>query len=283
MLHNTVIVYIIIILLLVTINVLIKLNRKHYRLGNYIDLWYDEPNIFTFFMNRILLMNIEIEGFAKYLSENKPIQYKKPQRFETCMKMWQNNIANMKSLHLYFWCYDYIQYQYLYPSFNVSLRHAISNYFGTQRLIDPSICVVHYRVGDALCHGKGIWSVEKVLQCIELCFKKYKHLTHLMLMDGGKNHFDTCMIKYDPMIDFKSRIHDLGIRIIPNQGKSADEDFIQMVQASVLITGVGSFACMAAAANENVRYTPNLFNILGERIDRKGSVHHIYEHWYTYG
>lgn len=277
-------IFVLITILCYVVNILNKINKKYYRLGNYIDLWYDNTNIFTHCMNRLHTLDMKIEGFKAYLSTHQPIQYKSPQRFRTSLKMWKRGIANINTHHLYFWCYDYTQYQRLYPHFNVSLRHAVSNYFGNKQVVDKSTCVVHYRVGDALCHGEGIWPINKVFDCVKECFHKYRHLKNIIIMDGGKHHQQNCSKNQENRLNvFRIKLKQLGIPIIPNQGTNADEDFLQMIQSSVLITGVGSFASMAAAANPNIRYTPNLFNILGERVDIPGNVNHVYENWYTYG
>lgn len=256
-----------------------------YRLGNYIDHWYNTTYNPWFYFGSMIACTKK-EGFVKYLSDNPPIDYKSPQRTLTSLKYMLTYDWTLYGPHLYWWCYDYEQYKYLYPHFNTSIRHAIRNYFGEKYNVYSNTCVVHYRIGDALCHGKDIWSWEKVFECIKYCFSKYHHIQNIVFMDGGKNFSYFCKTNNDiknPLDILKEKVAEYGIPILENKGKSADEDFIQMVKAPLLITGVGSFASIAAAANTNIRYTPNLYNILGENIAKRTNIKHVYENWYTYG
>ena len=256
--------------------------KKVYRLGNYIDHWYNKPCNPWYYIGALLSCT-KSEGFVSYLSKNPPIAYKPPQRTKTTFKYMFNYDWTSMGPHVYWWCYDYYQYKYLYPYFNISIRHAIQNYFGESQIIDNKTCVVHYRIGDALCHGKHIWPWENVYECIKYCFNKYKFLDKVIFMDGGSNFTYFCKSENNPLDLLKQKVDELGLTIIENKGKTADEDFIQMVKAPVLITGIGSFASIAAAANENIRYTPNLYNILGENISKRTPLKHVYENWFTYG
>ena len=106
------------------------------------------------------------------------------------------------------------------------------------------------------------------------------------ILNGGKFHDHLGLIGrsealLNELVDgLRKKFPDAVVAKI--ESHNADFDFYRMVKAPMLITGVGSFAILAAVASENFRLTPALSQV--DFYDRKYIIEpeNVYDDWYTY-
>jgi len=247
-----------------------------YRLGNIIDAWYGQQHVPRRQASNFVLMTHRNRGtFGDFLAKNKPIQL-----IPDC-----ENTKFYKDASSWWWCYDYANYKTVFPCFNESLRGAIDAFEPFRRLPMPSTadtCVVHFRVGDFL--KEAMMSVEDI---VEAAVKLLPRKPGLFEILNGGRHF-----RADGSLKNRSDelLHTLAsslqqafpaARVEIMQSDNADADFYRMVTAPMLLTGPGSFAICAAAANKNHRLTPALANLNFPKFGAS-LPQHVYEDWYTY-
>ena len=105
---------------------------------------------------------------------------------------------------------------------------------------------------------------------IEVINGGINHLTDDDLINKSNNLMDELMNK------LKAKYPRADITTVENT--TPDSDFYRMVKAPMLVTGLGSFGTMAAAATENFRLSSGK-DVNNEGYHYKGL---IYENWYGY-
>lgn len=273
----------IIIILLIIVVVLILWRRDSffvektapvYRVGNIIGFWYTE-NHFEKALESVKDMAGPHDGtFSKFLIDHKASsKAPNPDILKNDNYWWDNLDA----------------YKTVYPHFNISLRNAVDSYneWGFTDTIGPNTCVVHMRVGDFLKNKDRTMTVDEIVKATD---KLPRIPDTFEVMNGGKLHEDFLEKSTDGIrINSEEIIGSLVDRLkdkYPNstvktiESENADHDFYRMVKAPMLITGLGSFATMAAAANENFRLTPGFS--LRENGRKNAKEENVYENWFTY-
>lgn len=248
-----------------------------YRLGNIIDAWYGQRHVprrkacsFDFMTHR------NHETFGKFLAAHEPIA------LVADVQMESKFCGDARS---WWWCYDYANYKAVFPYFNQSIRHAISSFepFGSLPAASTAdTCVVHFRVGDFI--NESVMHVSDLVEAATALLPRKPD--KFEILNGGRHFRSTAAIKQksDAVLSalatgLQDAFPDATVEKI--QSDNADADFYRMVTAPMLLTGPGSFAICAAAANKNYRLTPALANL---NFPKRGTIEPqcVYEDWHTY-
>jgi hypothetical protein len=247
---------------------------NNYRIGNIIGFWYTHSHFGESHEPLDALCAPHGNTFAEFLLKNRA-----------------GDLAESESSKILkddkYWWDDLENYKKIYPSFNNSLRRAIEDFRGWDSIeTAPNTCVVHFRVGDFLDSKTRRMEVHEIVDAMD---KLPSVPDKFEILNGGKLHnennantTDELLKKSDDMLnDLKSKIKSKfpNSDVVIIDSKNADSDFYRMVKAPMLVTGLGSFATMAAAANENFRLTPGFTVISRENKHKDGK---IYEKWVVY-
>lgn len=246
--------------------------ENDYRLGNIIDAWYGREHVKK--RNACdfhAMVNKSSGTFGNFLAAYKPryLLHEPPFDF-------------LKNASEWWWCYFMSNFKGIYPTFNDALRDAIDAYGKCVAPSTHSTCVIHMRVGDFLDLGCKI-DIQDIINATSLL---HAVPDRFEVLNGGK-HFRASA---DVMTSSDKLLRDLCSAlearfpladVVLIDSDNADDDFFRMVMAPMLITGAGSFAVFAAAANRNQRLTPALNNL---NFVHEGSTRPecIYEDWSTY-
>ena len=245
--------------------------ENSYRIGNIIGYWYIDSHFGNSPENLGILCAPHKNTFAEFLSKNKSSD------------LFENSEVNFITNN--FWWDQMENYKKLYPKFNISLRKAIKSFKGWEHIDPPDkdTCVVHLRTGDFIDHR--ITHVSDIINAMDALPRRP---TKFEIMNGGKRHEHGLDIASSEVIkksekileklssSIKSKYPESEVVILDSI--NADTDFYRMVKAPMLVTGLGSFATMAAAANENFRLSPG-FSVFTRDNPFQGN---IYENWYAY-
>ena len=260
-------------------------NKINYRLGNIIDNWYSKEynNKKLFDFNFMINVNNN-KTFGKFLQYNPP-----------------KHLNNLPSTHLlscvnWYWIYDYNAIKEVYPDFNNSLRHTIDDYFTQQEILEKlplinastNICVIYLET------SSYIIDIDILLHTISTFTNIPDHFE--ILTDYTSENESECESDSTNDSDAENNtniyintIKNKLIILYPNakiniiSSNSVDEDFYRMVNAKMLLTGTGSLAIAAAAANAYERRTPEFKNInTNNDINDINKSLNVYENWYTY-
>jgi len=254
--------------------------ERDYRLGNIIDEWYAQ--LFVSDRKTCGLRNMlsgNTETFGNYLGNNRP------QTPDTSVIS-----IDLHSMKDWWWCYFYSNFKAVYPHFTKEFRRVIQNYLSNASEFhdgtvesEPKKLVIHLRVGDFLNHPE-ILNYSKLVDAIDLLPEKPESVE--ILSSGA--HFranndiyqKSCEMLQDLCKKVKEKLPNADVTLTTNIS-NADYDFFKMVKAPYLITGAGSFAIFAAAANTGYRLTPALKNL---NFPHLGTIPQecIYENWHTY-
>lgn len=244
-----------------------------YRLGNIIGYWYTHHHFGQARENYKVLAEPHHGTFAKFLIDHEP-RHKVPDQNKNVLKDddW--------------WWDDLNSYKKIYPHFNNSLRQAFESFEGWNMKdgAQPNTCVVHLRVGDFLDESSRRLNVEKMIRATD---KLPRTPEKFEILNGGKFHANTSETSLSIQKQSDAVIDDLVAKLqekFPNsqilkiESENADHDFYRMVTAPMLLTGLGSFATMAAAINKNFRLTS------GDSVrgGKQGNSELMYENWFTY-
>lgn len=243
-----------------------------YRLGNIIDAWYGRAHVAHRKACSFEDMLRQCCGtFGNFLGTYEPrfLVQSPSEHFLKCAGEW-------------WWCYSLDNLTSVHPAFGNSLRDAIRAYGRCIEPTSPGTCVIHLRVGDFLHHAAGI-DVDHILHASSLLRVTPERFE---IVNGGK-HFRATpellaaseAVLRDLRVALRTRYPTAVVESI--ESDDADADFFRMVMAPMLITGAGSFAVFAAAANRNQRLTPALRNL---NFVHEGGVEPslLYEEWSTY-
>ena len=243
-----------------------------YRLGNIIEAWYGQHHVPKRDQESVSSMTRNFPGtFGKFLDTYTPsdlVQDPSPKFLDEAEhSYWWGSMENQKSVH---------------PWFGLSLRSAIRKFFRDD-IIRPDTCVIHLRVGDMLATNSSEFKVEYILNATDKLPRTPKHFE---ILNGGKFHDHLGLIHRSEelltelMNGIQKKFPTATVTKI--ESHNADLDFYRMVKAPMLITGVGSFAILAAVANENFRLTPALSQV--DYYNRKYIIEpeNIHDGWYTY-
>jgi hypothetical protein len=169
----------------------------------------------------------------------------------------------------------------MYPNFNSSLRDEMRSYTGWEKCtLAPDTCVVHVRVGDFVGE-RTILPVDEIVTATD---NLPRIPTRIDILNGGIGHnkpSQDLIEKSNSILDeLERKLKDkYPIATVTRiQDTTPDADFWRMVNAPMLLTGHGSFATMACAANENFRLSSGV-SIYNKDVRNVGRV---YENWYTY-
>jgi hypothetical protein len=244
-----------------------------YRLGNIVGFWYTEGHDVRAFEDFRSIARGHDGTFGAFLKDHDPTE--------------RVNDPNVLTNEPYWWDRP-DTYRKIYPQFNNSLRAAIKAYKGWEfsDVIGPDTCVIHLRLGDFLELSERTVNIDEIVRVTD---KLPRDPAVFEVLNGGKFHKDgrdsssiDMQMKTDKIIDdmcskIKEKYPNAQVNKI--ESENADKDFYRMAHAPMLITGLGSFATMAAAANENFRLSPG-FTPNGGR--NKGIEETLYEQWLTY-
>jgi hypothetical protein len=246
-----------------------------YRIGNIIGFWYTRNHHDKSLENPYEMAAGHTGTFAEHL-----LKVKASHLVDDSMK----NVMTDDP----FWWDQMDAYKKLAPQFNVSLRNAIQSFKGWDftDAIDPNACVVHMRTGDFLKENDRTMQVDELIKASD---RLPREPSVFDVLNGGKSHDDKnesssdIKTKSDAVIDeliSKLQTKFPNSRVNKIESENADKDFYRMVHAPMLLTGLGSFATMAAAANTNFRLTPAFSVRSGGRNNVKAD--NICENWFTY-
>lgn len=245
-----------------------------YRLGNIIEAWYGQHHLHKRDQESVSSMTRNFPGtFGKFLDTYTPSDLVKNPApkflYEAEHSYWWGSMENQKSVH---------------PWFGKSIRSAIREFFRDDvSPSTPNTCVIHLRVGDMLATNSAEFKVQYILDATD---KLPRTPDRFEILNGGKFHDHLGLIGrsealLNELVDgLRKKFPDAVVAKI--ESHNADLDFYRMVKAPMLITGVGSFAILAAVASENFRLTPALSQV--DFYDRKYIVEpeNVYDNWYTY-
>ena len=208
------------------------------------------------------------------------------------------HLNNLPSTHLlscvnWYWIYDYNAIKEVYPNFNNSLRHAIDDYFTQPEILAKlplintitnaytNTCVIYLETSsyiidiDILLHTITTFSsIPDNFEVLTDCISESESESNTD--NTNKSDTENNVNIYINTITNKLIILYPNAKINIISSNSVDEDFYRMVNAKMLLTGTGSLAIAAAAANINERRTPEFANI--KCIESLN----VYENWYTY-
>jgi len=251
--------------------------QVYYRLGNIIDAWYGQEHVDERRESSLESLTCNSFGtFGNFLTTVKPVELIPEDKLTATFKQTAAD---------WWWCYHYDNYKDAYPYFNTSLRNAIDLYFPTKPVFPEKTCVIHYRVGDFLykCIHEGVLDLHSLVDAISLFSSTPQHFE---ILNGGMYHRADVLVlytSYELLMSLKKAIHDKypNATIAVTDSDNADTDFLKMVEAPMLLTGPGSFAILAAAANKNERLTPAIKNLISPE-QGASEYTEIYENWKTY-
>ena len=237
-----------------------------YRLGNIIDWWYGKYHV----IQKIEPMpHIYPNTLGAFMMKQEPRYFTPSTEFlEDAPRYWWEKMSNLKSV---------------YPDFNRSVRHVMRQYFRFRFPPSEGTCVIHFRLGDFLRHSL-LFDHNVMIRALD---KLPKSPTRFEIMNGGRLHLASQkdIIESDRILkDIKRKIKRKfpKAQVVLIDSDNADDDFYRMVKAPMLVTGLGSFAILAAACNKNFRLTPALRNVSkfipGDDVPEEN----VYENWYTY-
>lgn len=270
------------ILLIFTVKLYFESIKKVYRLGNEIDLWFTQNNKY-----QLMLKDSKVSGFVEYLRNNKPRTNK--------IKIKNFNIDGFIS-------YDYKKIIKYRKEFSDELQYSINNYFGSRvkKNYIPGECVIHYRLGDFLNdenYGTEYITPEQI--CKQVLELKPRPKSILLLTGSIKHQgfFTKNSKKYNLIkksnniiLKLQKLLVESGFKI-SYSNNSPDDDFLKMVYADYLITGLGSFCITAAMNNKHgIIRTPGLDKLIPNIIIFGVKKHtikkikklKISDNWYTY-
>jgi hypothetical protein len=245
-----------------------------YRLGNVIEAWYGQHHVQKRDQESVSSMTRNFPGtFGKFLDTCVPsnlVQNPTPKFLDEAEhSFWWGLMENQKSVH---------------PWFGQSIRSAIREFFQNDVCTHTSnTCVIHVRVGDMLAANSSEFKVQYILDATDKlpripdCFE---------ILNGGKFHDHLGLIGRSETLltELANGIHKKfpDATVTKIESHNADLDFYRMIKAPMLITGVGSFAILAAVANENFRLTPALSQM--GFYNRKYLIkpENVYDGWHTY-
>ena len=180
-------------------------------------------------------------------------------------------------------------YATFYPEFNENLRNEINEYKDwkiTSQPTTPDTCVVHMRVGDFLT-DQGNRKMEPDL-IVKALSKLPRVPDRIELLNGGVFHTasgddeERNKKSLEILENLEKSIKDKfpNSEVVKIDNSIPDSDFYRMVNAPMLVTGLGSFATMAAAANKNFRLTPEF--TINDKDRNARPARRLLEDWYTY-
>jgi hypothetical protein len=247
-----------------------------YRLGNIIDAWYGQHNAPDWGQNQedasCLARNFQ-GTFGQFLATRAPsdlVQNPTPKFLKEAARIyWWGSLEIQKSIH---------------PWLGRSIRSAVKEFFqdDARTPSTPDTCVIHLRVGDMLVANPSEFKLQYIFDATD---KLPRTPDRFEILNGGKFHNTghtgpSETLLHELASGIQKKFPDAIVTHVESQ--NADLDFCRMVVAPMLITGVGSFAIMAAVANENFRLTPALSQM--DFYDRKVIIEpeNVYDGWYTY-
>mgnify|MGYP006270548913 CR=1 FL=1 len=238
------------------------MTRNSYSIGNVIGFWYAgrKDNVFELGVNHP-------GTFADFLLKNPLVNPGKEPNDDI------------------FWWDVTVNYKMIYPQFNNTLRNIIRKYKGWKtQYIDPHTCVVHFRVGDFLEDSMRMVSIDEIVRAMD---RLPRIPSRFEILNGGKRHKHLLESAPPSLIqqsedvlsqlsrEIQAKFPYSDVVVLDNS--DADSDFYRMVQAPMLVTGLGSFATMAAAASTNFRLTPSV-----SCRAKNGFTGILYENWHVY-
>ena len=249
--------------------------HPNYRLGNIIDAWYGQHNVPVRDQNQenVTSMTQNFPGtFGKFLDTHVP-SHLVPNPTPKFLK---------EAERLYWWGVLEIQ-KSIHPWFGQSIRSALREFFQDDTCHTPNTCVIHVRGGDMLAANADEFKIQYILDATD---KLPRIPDRFEILNGGKFHDHLGLIGRSEALltdlanSLQKKFPDATVTKIESQ--NADLDFYRMVKAPMLITGVGSFAILAAVANENFRLTPALSQM--DFYNRKYLIEpeNVYDDWHTY-
>jgi len=192
----------------------------------------------------------------------------------------------------WWWSYLYRNWAALASQFQTDLRPKAMQFLKESTNLqidfnDTKSLVVHYRLG----HPKGVIAPSALLRGVEQLYQQMRipEPLHVTVLAGSFNHdihgdiqeAKKCEARRDLLIDLlKKRFPNAKISDIYG---NADEDWLHMAFAPVLVTSQGSFAVTAAAVNTGYRATvgsPRLNCMICNNRDAVPSS--IMSRWITY-
>lgn len=253
---------IILIIIMFKVSSNFKAESTRYSLGNIIGKSYrDEPEAIS--------DSVGNEGkFGHFMSSRKKLVNTDAEA------SWWDNTDN------------YVKF---YPEFNENLRNEINEYKDWKisgKPSTPDTCVVHMRVGDFLIEqGNDNRKTDPEL-IVKALLKLPRVPDRIELLNGGMFHTASGDTKEKKSLEILEKL-EKSIKdkfpkseVVKIDNSTPDNDFYRMVNAPMLVTGLGSFATMAAAANKNFRLTPE-FTINDEDRNARPA-RKLLEDWYTY-
>jgi hypothetical protein len=265
----------VLIIILVARTSFLEKTRGSYRLGNIVGFWYTDGHEDVRVYEDFRAMSHGHDGtFGAFLKDYRPTERVDDPNVLTDEPYWWDRPDT---------------YRKIYPQFNKSLRAAIKEYKGWEfsDVIGPDTCVIHMRLGDFLEVSDRTMNVDEIVRATD---KLPRDPAVFEILNGGKFHqHDNDSSSVDVQKQSDKIIDDLCSKIkekYPNtqvnkiESENADKDFYRMVHAPMLITGLGSFATMATAANENFRLSPGFTLRAGGRDNATEET--LYEQWLTY-
>lgn len=222
-----------------------------YRLGNTLNIWFSMAHVHIPFDN-IETMNSDYDNtFASFLTSY-PVKY----------RYMGEDVSFLND----YWFAKLDLLKMVYNEFRKSTWHAINDYFRPVNMFtDTNTCVIHLRLGDFLVTEKQ-FPYSSLINALDSLPQKP---TTIQILGGGKTHFHPGPSGIIPDIVKKSE-HIYDILKSETQKKfpeshveiiyetDPDNDFYRMVHAPMLVTGIGSFAILAAMLNNNFRLIPAL-------------------------
>lgn len=228
-----------------------------YRLGNFIDYEFSKhafnglnfrtlmPEICTSYMSE--LPKQYNDSIAAAFRSIQPLHISKHQLDKLSL------LINPCFGHRQWLLYTYDSIKIVYYELRAHIQRAVRIKY---KVINPlHACVVHYRVGDFFDTSRGIGSKIMTEKHISYAVKNFECNT-IYLLEGGQLHGTPQHIHKSAAFSKKlyNELSKIG-KVVRVSG-TPDEDFLLMVRADVLITGLGSFAMAAAVANIGQRCTP---------------------------
>lgn len=257
-----------------------SINCTDYRLGNIIDAWYAEALVGKKprgIEALSILAGNHPDSFGGYLLRNPP---RYTQRLSA---------ATEARLLEYWWIYDYGLIRELSPGFALSLRDAVTQYFGRRDdAHDDGTCVVHYRIGDifAPMWNFGVVTVESLASAVSR-FSRVP--SRFDILPSGINHGTDAPLrqKSNQLLEglasvLRARYPKASVNLSLEPG-GADAQFFTLVSAPMLLAATGSYATAAAIANPNERLTPAVrYLLMADKSDEQVRESRILENWWTY-
>jgi len=247
--------------------------EKDYRLGNIIDAWYGREFVQRKACDFVGMVARNQETFGNFLATETP---------SDCPSHLREDNKFIENATEWWWCYFYDNHRSIYPHFTNSLRDAITKYGKIKPPTTPHTLVIHLRVGDFL-RLQGTLDVHHLVQAIDL-LKSTPDTVEIMNGGARFNCDSKTFTESNELIQkllemVSNKLPEANVKII--ESDNADDDFFRMVNAPMLITGAGSYAVIAAAANRGQRLTPALKNMNFTHFGTEPCTH-VFEDWHTY-